>query len=435
MATALHFSLKRRFALHLTAFCILFVAALLFALYLVNHRQEMGFVDRMLDERMRALAEELGTSGAHAAPRGEGTWGHIVRAPAERARLPAHLRTLAQGKHAVWAGESLEYVFVRESAGALLYATYDGGERKHHLATFTWMLLAGLVAVAAAAAALSPWWASVLIRQVADLAQRVQGLRGDGRDTGLAADLDEEVARLAAAFDHYQSSMIRTVEREREFSSNVAHELRTPLTLICTSCELLMEDASLTQRTRRHIARIANATDHMIDSIKSFLVLAREGDLGGNERVPIRECVLEILEPLDAPLRAKGVEVRVQITEHAAIHANREAFFIVAGNLIKNAVKYTDAGVIAVRYLGNKLHVQDTGCGIPASDIPSIFLRFYRARAVAESGREGLGLGLAIVKRICDHYGWTLSVRSELGEGTTVSVEFTRPGHLFEAAQ
>lgn len=434
MATALHFSLRRRFALHLTAFCVLFVAALLFVLYLVSHRQEMAFVDRILDERMRALVQEIAAGGFPPAPRSQSTGGYIVRAPADRERLPVHLRTLLQGKHAVWAGDGLEYVFVRESGEGLLYVTYDGGNRKHHLATFGWILLVGLAAVAAAAAALSPWWASVLIRQVADLAQRVDTLRAGARDMTVAANLDEEVARLAAAFDHYQSSLMRTVEREREFSSNVAHELRTPLTLICTSCELLMEDPGLTQRTRRHVARIANATDHMIDSIKSFLVLAREGDLGGDERVPIKECVLEMLEPFGASLNAKGVRVHVEVAEYAAIHANREAFFIVAGNLIKNAVKYTDAGFIAVRYLGNKLFVEDTGCGIPANDIPNIFLRFYRARAASESGREGLGLGLAIVKRICDHYGWTLAVQSQLGEGTTVSVEFVRPGHLFEAA-
>ncbi|HVF63210.1 MAG TPA: sensor histidine kinase [Casimicrobiaceae bacterium] len=82
-----------------------------------------------------------------------------------------------------------------------------------------------------------------------------------------------------------------------------------------------------------------------------------------------------------------------------------------------------------------KLQVQDTGCGIPASDIPEHFFALYGARAAGESGREGLGLGLAIAKRICDHYGWTLPVQSELGHGTKVSVEFTRPRHLFEAGR
>lgn len=435
MATALRYSLKRRFAFHLAAFCILLVAAWSFALYVASHRHEMALVDRILQEEMTTRVEALRTGAPHSARQRENTRDYIVRGPADLDRLPEPLRGLAPGKHVVWTGSRLEYALVHDAGEALLYVAYDPREHESRLASFKWTLLGGLLALAAAAAALSPWWAGMLIRQVAELAQRVAGLRVEPRSPQRAGDPEEDVARLAAAFDHYQSSMLRAIEREREFSSNVAHELRTPLTLICTSCELLMEDASLAPRTRRHIARIANAADHMSDSIKSLLVLAREGDLGDYERVPIRECVLEMLEPLGAPLMAKGVEVRVEVSEHAAIRANREAFFMVAGNLIKNAAKYTDAGVIAVRYLGNKLFVEDTGCGIPASDIPNIFLRFYRARAAGESGREGMGLGLAIVRRLCDHYGWALAVQSEPGKGTTVCVEFTRPAHLFEAGR
>jgi len=435
MATVLRYTLKRRFALHLAAFGILCVGALSVTLYLVTHRQESTLIDRIVDDRMGALVEEFAAGGAHLPRRGQNAWGYIARGPADREGLPPRLRDLAPGKHAVWTGDGLDYVLVRETEGARLYVAYDAANHEQRLAAFRWSLLAGLAAVAVAAAALGSWWAGVLIRQVADLAQRVDSLQPGARDTKLTANLDEEIVRLAAAFDRYQSRMIQMVEREREFSSNVGHELRTPLTLIQTSCELLMEDANLAQRSRRHVARIANAADHMNDSIKSFLVLAREGDLGDNERVSIRECVLESLEPFREALKQKGVEVRLEIGEHAAIHANREAFFIVAGNLVKNAVKYTDAGVIAVRYVGNQLYVEDTGCGIPASDIPNIFLRFYRARAASESGREGLGLGLAIVGRICEHYGWALGVQSALGQGTTVSVEFIRPGHLFEAGR
>ncbi len=435
MATALRYTLKRRFALHLAAFGILCVGALSVTLYLVTHRQESALIDRIVDDRMGALVEEFAAGGAHLPRRGQNAWGYIARGPADREGLPPRLRDLAPGNHAVWTGDGLDYVLVRETEGARLYVAYDAANHEQRLVAFRWSLLAGLAAVAVAAAALGSWWAGVLIRQVADLAQRVDSLQPGARDTKLTANLDEEIVRLAAAFDRYQSRMIQMVEREREFSSNVGHELRTPLTLIQTSCELLMEDANLAQRSRRHVARIANAADHMNDSIKSFLVLAREGDLGDNERVSVRECVLESLEPFREALKQKGVEVRLEIGEHAAIHANREAFFIVAGNLIKNAVKYTDAGVIAVRYVGNQLYVEDTGCGILASDIPNIFLRFYRARAASESGREGLGLGLAIVGRICEHYGWALGVQSALGQGTTVSVEFIRPGHLFEAGR
>jgi hypothetical protein len=161
------------------------------------------------------------------------------------------------------------------------------------------------------------------------------------------------------------------------------------------------------------------------------MILARDGSLGHSEPVGLLACVVETLAPHRAGLAERGVLLRVNVGAEVSVAANREALFVVVNNLVKNAVKYTDQGSISIQHLGNSLYVADTGCGIPEGELPNIFLPFYRTRWAATSGREGLGLGLAIVKRICDHYGWTVDVRSTDGEGTTVSVEFTRAPSLF----
>jgi signal transduction histidine kinase len=428
MTFPLRYSLKRRFAMHLAAFCICFAGATLLAVYWFAHIQEAALVERIVEDQMQALSGEPAESSGRAR-----SMNFAIRSPAELKAVPPSVRNLPPGKHAVEIDSRLHHVLIRDAKGVRLITVYDEANHAAKLATFMWTLLAGLAVVIFAAALLGPWWAGAMIRQVAGLAQRADDLRSVDRDAQGGADLDETIARLAVTFDNYQSRMMEIVEREREFSSNVSHELRTPLTLIQTSCELIALDPAIGERSRRLVARIANSAEHMNDSIRSLLVLAREGNLGDNERLPIREFLLELIDPLRETVEAKGIEIKIDVGDNAFILANREALFIVMGNLVKNAVKYTDKGMIALRYVGNKLYVEDTGCGIPASDIPNIFLRFFRARAASESGREGLGLGLAIVKRICDHYGWQLDVQSTIGKGTLVSVEFVRPGHLFES--
>ena len=99
-------------------------------------------------------------------------------------------------------------------------------------------------------------------------------------------------------------------------------------------------------------------------------------------------------------------------------------------NLVSNAIKYTPAeGLItlSVKPEAKKVtvDVQDTGCGIPASDLPFIFDRFYRVNNDEHAGIEGNGLGLAIVKSIAEQHGGDVSVESEQGEGTCFT--FTLP--------
>jgi len=94
---------------------------------------------------------------------------------------------------------------------------------------------------------------------------------------------------------------------------------------------------------------------------------------------------------------------------------------IVIGNILQNAVKYTDRNVISVYLLPHEVVIQDSGPGIDESTQETLFDRFNRG---TNRNSDGTGIGLALVRRFCDQYGWTIDFHSELSKGTRISVAF-----------
>ena len=427
----LRHSLRVKLGLNLAWFCILFIGALNVAVCLVTDAQENTLIARIVDDDLAALMEQHRADPSLRTWHRYGSFGYVARSAADRRGLPDYLRDLDIGRYDLKQGQTALRVVVREQNNATYYLAYDIDHHRQRMTEFTWLLLAGAVATVLAALALGVWWADQIMRQLGELAQRMDQMQPTASAAPFpAAGTDDELARLVLAFDSYQTKMLRLVEREKEFSANASHELRTPLTLIQTSCELLSQDRGLSDKSRRHLRSIAYGAQHMAELIRWFLVLAREGSLGESERVPVMECAEEALAPLRGALEQKGLALNAQIPPTVAVQANRDALYLVLTNLLKNAVEYTDRGGITVRYLANKLYVEDSGRGIPEGEIASIFVRFYRAET-SRHNRDGLGLGLAIVKRICDHYGWRINVKSALGSGTTISIEFPPPSNLF----
>jgi signal transduction histidine kinase len=124
----------------------------------------------------------------------------------------------------------------------------------------------------------------------------------------------------------------------------------------------------------------------------------------------------------------KGVTVDFVIEESVPeLMADEKLLDELFGNLISNAIKYTPpGGKVRVALAGEREHlvrfeVSDTGIGIPEEDIPRLFTEFFRAENAKALSEEGTGLGLAIVKEILDFLGGSISVKSKVGEGTTLT--------------
>ncbi|AMV29935.1 Sensor histidine kinase YycG [Gemmata sp. SH-PL17] len=235
---------------------------------------------------------------------------------------------------------------------------------------------------------------------------------------------------------------IRRAERMRQdFVANASHELKTPLAVIKSSVEALIDGASEDPDIlAAFLEQVAREADRLADLIKDMLSLSKieSGSLALEPRVvvldrAITDCVerhhpraetktLTMVEkpPSDAPA-------------NVAAWADPDALRQVMDNLVDNAIKYTpNGGRITVRWGATtetvSFEVEDTGIGIPETDVNRVFERFYRVDKARGRAEGSTGLGLSIVKHLVQAMRGQVRVNSKLGKGTTFRVTLPRAG-------
>jgi signal transduction histidine kinase len=222
------------------------------------------------------------------------------------------------------------------------------------------------------------------------------------------------------------------MDKQQEFVADASHELRTPLSLIRANAEILKREAdSPVSANLESVQDIINETDRLANLVGQMLTLAK-ADTG---QTPIA------MEPVDLAVLAKDTarEMGLLADENdIAIEAHTNGPAIVEGDelrlrelltiLIDNSLKYSDPGGhvdVSVRGIGGKalIEVRDNGRGIPREALPRIFERFYRADKARSRELGGAGLGLAIAKWTAETHKGSIRIDSEMGRGTTVTVE------------
>jgi len=225
-----------------------------------------------------------------------------------------------------------------------------------------------------------------------------------------------------------------TDEHRRQLIASVSHDLRTPLASLEGYLEtLLLKGEQVSPAERRSYLEIARKSgarlSRLVDELFELAKLEATSALPDIEAFNIEDLLLDVLQKFQLRAREGGVEIRVEVDE-AASFANAEIGMIerVFENLVDNALRHTPPdGEIRVHLsrMDDKVqvHVQDSGAGIPARDLPHIFDRFYRAGAARDAESGGAGLGLAIAKRIVELHRGTLRASSEVGVGTRFTFE------------
>ncbi|MGA0587077.1 sensor histidine kinase [Dyella sp. KRB-257] len=259
--------------------------------------------------------------------------------------------------------------------------------------------------------AIGLWLSRKVLKPVSQLAQRLREFRRVGKAEPLAPEFaDDEVGELAQALDDYAARLTWMVERDREFNSDVSHELRTPLAVIASSTELLQGSPDLTPKLAERLKRIERASRQATELIEALLLLSRAERRGPTrgETTDVAKVAADVIESQRPQIRDKPIAVHLDVRAPVSVNAPASVLAVALTNLIGNAIKYTLEGEVRVEVDANGIEVIDTGPGIKPEDAERLFQRGVRGEG---AGGNGAGLGLAIVRRLCDLYGWHVSMR------------------------
>jgi signal transduction histidine kinase len=312
-------------------------------------------------------------------------------------------------------------VAVRKTPEVWFFLAYDMTQTIQGEVQLNRTLILSVLVFSALSLVIGWWSASRVMRPVSDLAARLRAYRGSSDPKPLAPHFpDDEVGQLAEALDDYSGRLTEVVQRDREFNADVSHELRTPLAVIRGATELLLTRPNLDEKVLQRLQRIQRAEQQCSDLIGSLLLLSRNERGQGNSNVA--KVAEQLIESHRAQLGGKPLQLLLEGERNLTIDAPESALSVALGNLIGNAVKYTQEGQVVVRVLSDAVQVIDSGPGLSAEDAAKLFQRGYRGTHAGHS--QGGGIGLSIVSRLCDLYGWQVNVRPGTSKGVVATLWF-----------
>lgn len=221
-----------------------------------------------------------------------------------------------------------------------------------------------------------------------------------------------------------ETEEIRALRLREEFSSNVSHELKTPLTSISGFSELLVNNLVEDKDKEGFYKLIYNDSKRLLSLVEDIMKISGLENAGDydKEEVDLREIISEILKGYEGLIEEKNIKVNFE--GDGSLFENRTMIWELFSNLINNGLKYNKEGgrldiKISEEEENYKVHIADTGIGIPQEDLARIFERFYRVDKSRSRRVGGTGLGLSIVKHILQNIDGKVKIYSQLGKGTT----------------
>ena len=216
----------------------------------------------------------------------------------------------------------------------------------------------------------------------------------------------------------------------REFTANVSHELKTPLQGIIGSADLIQSGMVKPEDMPRFVGHIQKEASRLLALIEDIIRLSQldeQNDMP-TEKIDLFETAKEVQTTLENAAKEKNVTVILN-GEHTEINGVKRLVYEIVYNLCDNAIKYNvDGGKVDISVSSDgrnaKIRVADTGIGIPPEHRDRIFERFYRVDKSHSKASGGTGLGLSIVKHAIQYHNGKITLESEVGKGTTITVEF-----------
>ena len=223
----------------------------------------------------------------------------------------------------------------------------------------------------------------------------------------------DEIASLSRTLNQMICRLDESFQSVNRFTADASHELRTPLTVIRGELETSLLDKSLSNNVRETIYSLIEETEHLSKIVQCLLALSRlDAGRAQMERVKLdlADLVATTTDQMAPLAHEKNVTLTSQAQGLVEVEGDRVRLKQVVVNLLDNAIKYTPEGGrvtvgINVSDRQAQVEVSDTGPGIPDSDLPHVFDRFFRADRFRLGTIDGAGLGLSIVQSVCTAHG------------------------------
>lgn len=247
---------------------------------------------------------------------------------------------------------------------------------------------------------------------------------------------ESRLSALESKFANYLSSssisaqnVIVEKEKIKTLIADISHQTKTPIANLQLYSELLAEE-DLTEEMRFNVDAIRHQTEKLCFLIDALVKLSRleNGILTLSPRAEeVGPMLQEIREQYASKANEKGLDFQVLDTETRAVF-DRKWTVEAIGNIVDNAIKYTQTGRITIEAsefeLFTRIHITDTGIGIEEAEQPKVFSRFYRSEEVREN--EGVGIGLYLSRKIISDEGGYIKLTSKAGSGSAFSVFLPR---------
>ena len=252
----------------------------------------------------------------------------------------------------------------------------------------------------------------------------------------IAGHLETAISNARAKqYERERAQALADLDRAKTvFFSNISHELRTPLTLLLAPLDEALARDRLDDVDRQALEIARRGGSRLLKLVNSLLEFSRieAGRIeAAFEPANLAALTTDLASMFRSAFERAGVTLTIDCDPTPEpVYVDRDKWEKIVLNLISNALKFTFAGSVRVIQRTQSDHIQlevtDSGCGMAPEDLARVFERFFRGRMLQTRTHEGSGIGLSLVQELVKLHGGTICARSELGQGTTMTVRIPR---------